>query len=97
MSASRWITCLLLGGALIGAVASALQWQTANALKQERMLLRDEQAVLGRLQAENARLNAGQPAPAELARLRADRAALLQLRAELESLKAAAERKEAQR
>jgi hypothetical protein len=47
-------------------------------------------AELSRLQAENQRLRQKQVAPAELSRLREDRAAMGRLRAELESLQKSA-------
>jgi predicted aminopeptidase len=82
---------LLLIVALVAGVTWWLQAQEAEALRAELALLRDERGEFLRLSAENRRLTADQPPPAEVERLRADRAAILRLRAEIETLKAAAE------
>jgi hypothetical protein len=60
-------------------------------LRAEVALLREERSELAQVRAENLRLLAEQPPSAEIERLRADRAAILRLRGEIETLKAAAE------
>ena len=80
---------------LIVAIGAGVTWwlqaQEAAALRAEVALLRDERSELARVRAENLRLTTEQPPAAEIERLRADRAATLRLRAEIEALKAAAE------
>ena len=82
---------LLLIVALGAGVTWWLQAQEAAALRAEVALLRDERSELARVRAENLRLTTEQPPAAEIERLRADRAATLRLRTEIEALKAAAE------
>ncbi len=88
MSALRWLSALLLALALVAGAALLLQRQIAAQLRDEIALLRDENRTLARLRAEHERLTAAQIPAAELERLRADRAAVVQLRAEIEQLKA---------
>jgi hypothetical protein len=83
-------------GLLIVAAGGALLLQreaTAN-LRSEVALLRENQRELATLRAERERLIAAQPAPAEVERLRADRTALNQLRAEIDKMKEHAARRE---
>jgi hypothetical protein len=82
---------LLTTAALVAGVAWWVQVQEADALRAEVALLRDERSELARVRAENLRLAAEQPPSSEIERLRADRAAILRLRREIETLKAAAE------
>ena len=79
----RWfLIALLAAGAVV-----FLQREAAASLRSELALLRDENRELARLKAEHERLRAAQLPPAELDRLRADRAALLQLRSEIEAMR----------
>lgn len=81
----------MLTAALVAGVAWWAQAQEEAALRAEVASLRDERNELTRLSAENLRLTAEQPPTTEIERLRADRAAILRLRGEIETLKAAAE------
>ena len=90
MSAHRWSTVALLALAVVAGAGFALQRQSAAALQQEITLLREENHRLARLRAENQRLQADQVPVMEVERLRADHAALLRLRAEIEEMKARA-------
>jgi len=73
----------------LGAILT-LQRQHAIALREELKSAQAEVAVHREIQAENLRLKQKQIPPEELERLRADRAALPRLRAELEALQKAA-------
>jgi Tfp pilus assembly protein PilN len=66
----------------------ALQRQANGELRDEIGLLREQNREVGRLQAEKARLTAARVSGEELENLRADHAAVLRLRAEIESLRA---------
>ena len=88
MSALRWLSILLLALAVVAGAAWWLQRESSAQLRGEIALLRDEHNKLATLRAENAKLVAAQPSAAELERLRADRAAIVQLRGEIEKLKA---------
>jgi hypothetical protein len=70
-----------------GGVGLASQWQQTMLLRGELDGLHDQERELKALQAANERLRGQQVSAAELAALRADHAALLRLRAELEALK----------
>ncbi len=87
MSTHRWLSVLLLAAALVAGAALVLQRQSAAQLRDEIALLRDENRQLAQLRAENAKLVAAQPPATELERLRGDRAAVGQLRAEIDRLK----------
>ncbi len=91
MTAFRWLSALFLALALAAGGGLWLQRQSAAELRGEIALLRDDQRELARLRAENQRLVAAQVPDEELARLRADRAAIQQLRGEIERLKTATE------
>ena len=91
MNPLRWLSALLLALAVVAGGALWLQRQSGAQLRGEIALLRDEQRDLTRLRKENQRLAAALPTTAELARLRADHAAVVQLRTEIENLKAATE------
>jgi polyhydroxyalkanoate synthesis regulator phasin len=84
------VTWLSVGVVLLGlgvGAGLALQLQRTDELRGEVELLRDQHREVGRLQAEQARLQAAQiPAP-ELANLRADHAAVGRLRSEVEALR----------
>lgn len=68
-----------------------LQTQEAEVLRGEIAMLREERRELSKLRDENRQL-AAQAMPAdEVARLRADRAAIGRLRAEIETLRATTE------
>ncbi len=76
-------------GAVVAASGAAWGWQRSEvaALRAERAQARREADEWTRLRAEQARLRATQIGAEELERLRADRAALPRLRAELEALR----------
>jgi hypothetical protein len=88
MNPLRWLSALLLALALAAGASLWLQRQAAAALRDEIMLLREENRELARLRAERQRLLTAQVPVAELERLRADRAAIVRLRDEIEKLKA---------
>jgi len=75
---------------VVGAVMF-LQRETGANLRSEIVLLREEHGEMARLKAERDRLKAAQMPAAELAQLRADRAALMQIRSELDAMKARAD------
>lgn len=85
---------MLLALAVVAGAELWLQRQAAAELRGELVLLRDERTRLGHLRADNEKLVAAQPPAAELERLRADRAAAVQLRAEIERLKRGVEARE---
>jgi cell division protein FtsB len=84
MKATRWTAVLLV--TLAAALGVGLWWQemTAELLRDELALVREEHRELVRLRAENRRLAAAQPTAGEVDRLRADHAAIIRLRAEIE-------------
>lgn len=87
MASSRWIS----GGLLILAVAAGaalwLQRQAAADLRDELALLRGDQRETARLRAENQRLAGALPPAEKMQELRADRAAVVRLRSEIEKTK----------
>jgi hypothetical protein len=87
MNPLRWLSALLLALAFAAGAALWLQRQAAAQLRDEITLLRDQNRELARLRAENLRLAAALPPTAELEQLRADHAAVVRLRAELEKTK----------
>ena len=87
MNALRWLSVLLLALALVTGASLWLQRQAAAQLRDEIAQLREDSRELAKLRAENQRLVAAQVSAVELARLRADHAAVLRLRTELETLK----------
>ena len=92
MSGARWIS---LGLVVLGAVAFAallLQRQEAAALRREIGLLREEGRQLASMRAEHERLRTEKISDAELERLRGDRAALVRLRSEIETMRTRAEK-----
>lgn len=80
----------MLALAVVAGAGFALQRQAAAALREEIVLLRDEQRALARVRAENEKLKAAQIPAAEVERLRADRLAVLRLRTEIEAMQARA-------
>jgi hypothetical protein len=90
----RWLFVLLFAFAVVAGAAWWLQRQSAAQLREEIALLHDESRRLAELRAENARLVAAQPPAAEIDRLRADRAAVVQFRGEIEKLKAGLDARE---
>ena len=88
MSVLRWLSALLLALAVVAGAALWLQRQAAAQLRDEIALLSAESRQLAGLRAENSKLTGAQVSAAELERLRADRAAVVQLRGEIEKLKA---------
>jgi uncharacterized protein HemX len=89
----RWLAALLVIVALGLGAAGLVQRRETEALRAEVALLQAGARERARIEAEHRRLLAAQPPPAEIERLRNDRAALLRLQAEIEALKAKAERK----
>jgi hypothetical protein len=87
MSALRWLSALCLAIALATGAAWWLQRQAAAELRTEIALAREDGRELVRLQAENGRIAASLPSDAELARMRADHAAIAELRSQLEQSK----------
>ena len=77
---------VVLLGLVVGA-GLALQRHRTDELRGEIALLRDQHREVGRLQVEQARLLAAQVPAQELANLRADHAAVLRLRNEVEALR----------
>lgn len=91
MNPMRWLTGIFGALAVLAGAAWWLQTQEAEVLRGEIAMLREERGEWMKLQEENRRL-AAQAAPAdEVARLRADRAAIGRLRAEIETLRATTE------
>jgi len=93
MNPLRWLSVLLLALALVAGAALWLQRQQSAVLREEIVLLREENGEIARLRAERERLMAAQVSAAELERLRADRAAIVRLRDEIERLKAQTDEK----
>lgn len=93
MKARRTVSGVVVAAILIAVAAGigvAREWSETQALRAEVELARTEAAELGRVRAENQRLRKKQITTGELAALRADHAAVVRLRGELESLKARA-------
>lgn len=76
-------------GCLAVAIGLGLAWQRLQLrpLRAELAVLRDQQQEIGRLRAEQAKLQASQIPEAELQRLRADREAIGQMRQEITGLR----------
>ena len=85
---------MLLVLAIAAGAALLLQRQAAAQLRSEVALLREDNAQLARLRMDHAKLVAAQPPAADLERLRADRDAVVRLRAEIGKLKAGVEQRE---
>jgi hypothetical protein len=94
MNGSRIASVLFLLLALVAGAAWWLQREAAAALRAEIELLQADHQEIARLTSENARLAKALPASDELARLRADHAAVMRMRAELEKLRANVEQRE---
>ncbi len=88
MNASRWTSAGLTALAVAVGAGYWLQREESRVLQSEVDLLRHDQRTLANLRLEQARLLAAQVPPEELARLRADRAALIRLRGEIEAMQA---------
>ena len=84
MSPLRWLSALLLALAVVAGAAFWLQRQEAADLREELARLREENRELARLRGENLRLEAALPSSVKLEDLRADRAAVVRLRGEIE-------------
>lgn len=84
MTKSRFTIAILGALALVAGALLWLQRQSTEALRTEIVLLREQKAELNQVRAENARLKGALISEADLARLRADRAAVLRLRGEIE-------------
>ena len=89
---ARGLPALVALGAMAIAMAAGLllQRQSGAALRAELEMLKEESRERTRLRDENARLVSQQIPAAELERLRADHAALVRLRGEIEELKSRA-------
>ncbi|MBS0632426.1 MAG: hypothetical protein JSS11_10955 [Verrucomicrobia bacterium] len=87
MNARHGLAVFLLVFAAAAGGALLLQRQEAAQLRDELTLLREGRRELARLKAEQARLQAAQPTPAEWAQLRGDRAAVERMRTELNLLR----------
>jgi hypothetical protein len=72
--------------AMAGGAGLWTQWLRTMSLRTELEAARAEVGELERLRMENTRLRSQQISPAQLAALRADHAALPQLRAQVEAL-----------
>lgn len=72
--------------AIAAGIGAAREWSETQALRAEVDLARTETVDLGRLRGENQRLREKQVPAAELAALRADHAAVVRLRGEVETL-----------
>lgn len=83
MKSSRIFSALLVGLALVIGVMLWLQRQATEQLRGEVAGLREAKADLQRAQGENQRLRSAQISEEELARLRADHAAVSRLRQEI--------------
>ncbi|MDP3071542.1 MAG: hypothetical protein Q8N18_14730 [Opitutaceae bacterium] len=94
MSASRWLSGSLLALAMVAGAALWVQRQVATDLRDELALLRDDSRELARLRAENQRLAAALPPSTKLEELRADRAAVVRLRGEIEKSRDNLEKRE---
>ncbi len=94
MTASRWVSVGLLGIAAVAGAALWLQRQAAADLRDEIALLRDDRRELARLRDENQRLAAALPPAVKLEELRADRAAVLRMRSEIERARRGLEARE---
>lgn len=84
----------LLALAVVAGGGYALQWQETSALQREIAWLQEESRERAKLRMENERLKAAQTPAAEIARLRADRAAIVRLRGEIEAMKRRTEGRE---
>jgi hypothetical protein len=83
-SAAFWLVITAL--VAVGAYGMGRQWLKSQELGIELEKARTEVAQVERLRRENIRLQGKQVAAAELGKLREDHAALLRLRAELDTL-----------
>lgn len=92
MTRSQWVSATLMVAALATGAMLWLSRAAADVLRVEIGLLQDESRALARARTEHERLVAAQAPDAELARLRADREALLRLRGEIEQMKTHAQR-----
>ena len=84
MASSRWVSVGSLAFVVVAGAAFWLQRQAAADLRDELALLRGDSRELARLRAENQRLTAALPPAVKLEELRADRAAVMRLRSEIE-------------
>ncbi len=95
MTAARIWLALVVGLAVAATASLWLQRETRAVLQAELAQLREENAELGRVREERIRLVAQRTAPEEVSRLRADHAAVVRLRGEIEALRESVERREA--
>ncbi len=93
MNSLRWASILLL--ALAGAAGAGVAWQRQSAavLEAELALLRDEKRELLRLRDDNQRLRKAELPAAVIEQQRADHAALVRLRAEIEAMRTRLEKR----
>jgi hypothetical protein len=94
MFSTRWISAVFLALAIVAGAGWLLQREATSALRTEMMLLREDNRKLDRLRAEHERLAAKGVSDVELERLRADHAAVMRLREEIETLRTRAEKME---
>ena len=87
MNARNLLSLLLLALALAAGAGWWLQRASSAQVRGELALLRDEQRELAKLRAENQRLTTALPPATKLAALRADHAAVVRLRGEIEKLR----------
>jgi len=87
----RWLSLAFFAAALVAGASLWIQHQATLAFRSEVDLLRDESRRLAQVRAEHQRLLSAQPPAAELDRLRADHAALVRLRTEIDQMKTRAD------
>lgn len=92
MSPLRWLSLAFFVAALVAGASLWIQHQATLAFRSEVDLLRDESRRLAQMRTEHQRLLNAQPSAAELERLRADHAALVRMRNEIEQMQARAEK-----
>ncbi len=93
--AARLLSLLLLTAAIAATFGMLLQRKSSAVLREQIALLDADLRELVALREENARLKAAQPEAADVERLRADHAAAMRLRSELNALREQITRAEA--
>ena len=92
MRAPQWIAVGLLVVAVVAFLRFLIERQESAVLRTEIAVLRQDEQRIAQLRAEHERLVAEKVSDAELQRLRADRAALVRLRNEINQLEGNADR-----